>query len=92
MAWFCNYYKCARCGFEWKDQWSCMCDDDCCRCGARHMSPYRSDDLTEIIHEQEGTFAILRSADTAEHVPGYEEIARFSTIDQAKTYLASSDR
>lgn len=42
---FRNYYRCARCGHEWTDEWSAMCDDDCPQCGARHMSPYRSEDM-----------------------------------------------
>ena len=41
---FCNFYRCCRCGNEWEDVWSATCDDDCRVCGARHMSPYRSDD------------------------------------------------
>src|SRR6266404_362706 len=32
---------------EWTDIWSAQSDDDCPFCGARHMSPYKSDDLTE---------------------------------------------
>ena len=42
---FVNYYRCDRCGHEWTDAWSCQCGDDCPNCGARHMSPYKSDDL-----------------------------------------------
>jgi DNA-directed RNA polymerase subunit RPC12/RpoP len=45
MPWFRNYYRCARCGHEWSDEWTATCDDDCPRCGARHMSPYKSEDL-----------------------------------------------
>jgi DNA-directed RNA polymerase subunit RPC12/RpoP len=44
MAWFRNHYECARCGHEWTDVWSATCDDDCPQCGARHMSPYKSED------------------------------------------------
>jgi predicted nucleic acid-binding Zn-ribbon protein len=43
-----NYYRCASCGFEWTDVWSCQCDDDCPQCGARHMSPYKSEDQEEL--------------------------------------------
>ena len=46
MPLFRNYYRCARCGHEWTHNWSATCDDDCPRCGARHMSPYKSDDIT----------------------------------------------
>ena len=44
---FRNFYRCARCGHEWTDVWSAQCDDDCPRCGARHMSPYQSEDVEE---------------------------------------------
>jgi predicted nucleic acid-binding Zn-ribbon protein len=89
MAWFRNHYQCERCGSKWKDDWSCMCDDDCRRCGARHMSPYKSDDLTEIIEPRKGAFVVLRSPDAAEHLPEYQEVASFPTRKQAKTYLES---
>lgn len=41
---FINHYKCHRCAFEWSDEWSCMVDDDCPECGARHVSPHTSED------------------------------------------------
>ena len=44
---FRNFYRCASCSHEWTDVWSCQCDDDCPRCGARHMSPYKSEDEEE---------------------------------------------
>ena len=44
---FRNFYRCARCGQEWTDVWSAQCDDDCPHCGARHMSPYDSEDVEE---------------------------------------------
>jgi predicted nucleic acid-binding Zn-ribbon protein len=47
MALFRNYYRCAECGHEWTDVWSAQCDDDCPSCGARHMSPYKNDDVEE---------------------------------------------
>ena len=89
MAWFRNHYKCAESGCKWTDEWSCMCDDDCPQCGARHMSPFDSDDLTEIIEECRGKFVVLRSPGTAEHVPEYKEIGRFSTVEEAETFLNS---
>jgi len=45
MAQFLNFYKCARCGHRWADVWTATCDDDCPSCGARHMSPYKSQDV-----------------------------------------------
>ncbi len=33
-----NAHRCRR---RWIDEWSCMCDDICPHCGARHMTPYR---------------------------------------------------
>ena len=71
MAWFLNYYNCDRCDREWTDEWSCMCDDDCPHCGARHMCPTKSEDLTELIEREGEEFVVLRSPDTAEHDPDY---------------------
>lgn len=75
MTWLRNYYQCADCGHEWIDEWSCACDDDCPDCGARHMSPLNSDDLTEIVDERGGKFVALRSREDAEDSPDYEEVA-----------------
>src|SRR5438309_9759872 len=52
-------------------------------CGARHMSPCESDDLTEVIEECGDTFVVLRSPATAEHSPEYKSIGRFSTFKRA---------
>jgi len=87
MAWYRNYYECARCGHRWRDKWSCMCDDDCRSCGARHMSPYNSDDLTEVIKEDGGEFVVMQSPETAEHSPDYRELKRFATREQAERFL-----
>lgn len=87
MAWFRNFYKCAKCHKEWQDEWSCTCDDDCPHCRARHMSPYDSDDLTEIIEERDGEYYIYRSPSTAEHYPNYETLGKFPTRSQAEAYL-----
>jgi hypothetical protein len=77
MAWFRNYYECARCGAFWTDEWSCMCDDDCRKCGARHMSPLKSDDLTEITWQRDDGLVLLRSPASAEHQPDYVVVAEF---------------
>ena len=48
MAELRNHYQCARCGKQWTDEWSASCDDDCPHCGARHMSPHKSEDIGEL--------------------------------------------
>lgn len=53
MALFRNFYRCARCQHEWSDEWTAQCDDDCPRCGARHMSPYKSEDVPDPTVPQE---------------------------------------
>ena len=53
---FRNFYRCSRCGHEWTDVWSATCDDDCPSCGARHMSPYRSEDVD---FDTSGTSALV---------------------------------
>jgi DNA-directed RNA polymerase subunit RPC12/RpoP len=45
--WYRNHYRCARCNETWTDEWSATCDDDCPHCGARHMSPYKSEDVED---------------------------------------------
>ncbi len=89
MAWYLNHYKCARCGRDWQDEWSCMCDDDCPHCGARHMSPMDSDDLTKVIDQDGNQFVALRSPGTAGHCPDYREIGRFPTRSEAEAFLAT---
>jgi hypothetical protein len=89
MAWFLNFYKCARCRRRWTDEWSCMCDDDCPHCTARHMSPTHSEDLTEFIEQDGDEFVAVRSSDAAEHDPDYRELGRFSTRAKAEEFLSS---
>ncbi len=89
MAWFLNYYTCDRCGADWTDEWSCMCDDDCPECGARHMSPYDGDDLTHVIEQRGDRFVVLRSPDAAEHSPDYFELGSFTERSEAENYLAN---
>jgi hypothetical protein len=91
MAWFCNYYQCPRCGCKWTDNWSCMCDDDCRRCGNRHISPYDSDDLTEIIARRGPSFVVLRSPKSAEHSADYAEVGAFPTLEQAAVFLETAE-
>jgi DNA-directed RNA polymerase subunit RPC12/RpoP len=62
MSLFRNQYHCARCKHEWTDEWPAMCDDDCPECGARHMSPHRSED----IGDEEGGFSTTCTC----HPPG----------------------
>jgi DNA-directed RNA polymerase subunit RPC12/RpoP len=89
MAWYRNHYRCARCGYEWPDEWSCTCEDDCPHCGARHMTPYESDDLTTVIEPADGEFVVLWSPETAEHDADYCELGRFPTRDQAEGFLST---
>jgi hypothetical protein len=89
MAWYRNHYQCEDCGHKWPDEWSCMCDDDCPHCSARHMSPYDSDDLTEVIERDGEEFVVLWSPETAEHHPDYRELGRFPTRGKAQAFLAS---
>jgi hypothetical protein len=89
MAWYRNYYICEQCDSTWTDEWSCMCDDDCRHCGARHMSPYNSDDLTEMVVPDGDKFIVLWSPETAEHTADYRELARFTTRAEAEAFLAT---
>jgi hypothetical protein len=65
-----------------------MCDDECPHCGARNMSPCHSEDLTEFILKDGDQFIAVRSPDSAEHDPDYEELGRFPTRANAEEFLA----
>lgn len=88
MAWFRNHYHCDRCGTDWEDEWSCMCDDDCPTCGARHWSPLESDDLTFVVQAQEKVFVVLESSRSAEHEPDYDAIAATTLRAEARAIIA----
>ncbi len=90
MAWFLNFYRCDRCKSIWRDEWSCMCDDECPHCGARDMSPFRSEDLSELVAPDGEQFVALRSAESAEDDPDYQEVGRFPTRAEAEAFLAAS--
>lgn len=77
MAWFINYYKCPQCEETWCDEWSAMCDDDCPKCGTRHISPYKSDDAEpdslDILKDIAETFRRINS--TTENLSIEEKLA-----------------
>ena len=87
MAWYANHYQCYRCSEHWVDEWSCMCDDECPHCGARHATPVESEDLTFQVVADAGAFVVLKSPDGAEHRPDYEEIRRFASEALAKQFV-----
>jgi predicted nucleic acid-binding Zn-ribbon protein len=89
MAWFINQYECDDCGYTWEDEWSAMCDDDCPKCGARHMTPHHSIDRTEYIGECNGKFVVYRSSDDAEYDADYKLIAEADTRAEAEELLRS---
>lgn len=91
MAWFLNFYRCDRCYRVWRDEWSCLCDDECPHCGARDMSPFKSEDLTELVAPDGNEFIVLRSPESAEDDPAYRELGRFPTRERAEEFLASLD-
>ena len=53
------------------------------------MSPYESDDLTEVIEPDGTEFVVLWSPETAEHCADYRELGRFPTSAEAKAFLAT---
>jgi hypothetical protein len=55
------------------------------------MTPFKSENLTELVIQEGDHFVVLRSPETAEHDPDYEELGRFPTRQQAEEFLASRD-
>jgi hypothetical protein len=54
------------------------------------MTPYESDDLTEVIEADGDKFVVLRSSETAGDQPDYRELGRFSTCAEAEAFLSAS--
>ena len=86
MAWLRNHYQCYRCDYEWADEWSCQCDDDCPVCGARHASPVESEDLTTIVERENGHFVVYFSSEDAEEEPDYVKVGVLLTYDLARAF------
>jgi hypothetical protein len=55
------------------------------------MTPFKSEDLTELVEQDGDEFVVLRSPDTAEHDADYRELGRFSSLEKAEEFLASID-
>jgi hypothetical protein len=55
------------------------------------MSPFDSENLTELVEQDGNEFVAIRSPNTAEHDPDYRELGRFSTHGEAEEFLTSVD-
>jgi hypothetical protein len=53
------------------------------------MSPFQSEDLTELIERQGDEFVAIRSPDSAEHDPDYREVGRLPTRAKAEEFFAT---
>jgi predicted nucleic acid-binding Zn-ribbon protein len=53
MSEYLNRYVCYECGHTWHDVWDCGVEDDCPRCGARHVEPMESNELDPLAGLQE---------------------------------------
>jgi hypothetical protein len=53
------------------------------------MSPFNSEDLTELIERDGSEFVAIRSPDSADHDPDYREIGRFKSRDKALEFLST---
>jgi hypothetical protein len=54
------------------------------------MSPFDSENLTELVAQDGQEFIALRSPDSAEHDPDYIELGRFPTRKKAEDFLDSA--
>jgi hypothetical protein len=55
------------------------------------MTPFDSENLTELIEQDGKEFVAIRSPNTAEHDPDFREVGRFPTREKAEEFLASMD-
>lgn len=88
MPWFINHYECDKCGCQWEDAWSAMCDDQCPNCGAKDMSPSDSIDKTLYINETDSEFQVYKMPHDATSDADYELIAEFDTREEAEDCMA----
>ncbi len=88
MVWLLSRYVCFECEYEWADEWSCGCDDECPACEARDISPIDSEDLTVIVEEERQCFIVYFSPESAEDDPEYVEVGRFLTEDLARSFAS----
>ena len=51
------------------------------------MSPFKSENLTEIIERRRNGYAVLWSPETAEHYPDYRELGIFPSKAEAEIFL-----
>lgn len=86
MAWYRNQYQCYRCEYEWEDEWSCQCDDECPACEARHVSPNDSEDLTTVVEREKAYYVVYYSSDDAEETPNYVKAGTLLTHDLAQAF------
>lgn len=87
MAWFLNHYHGGDCGADWNDEWSCCCDDECPVCRSSDWSPGESDDLTFVVTQDDGGFAVFESPITAGDKPRYARVAVAPTAEGATAYI-----
>jgi predicted nucleic acid-binding Zn-ribbon protein len=87
MAWFVNHYRCGDCGETWDDEWSCMVDDDCPKCGSRHWSPLDSEDVTHVVEKHDSAFIIYESAENADDKPRYFALLETPTLLEANAAI-----
>jgi len=55
------------------------------------MSPFDSENLTELVEQNGKEFVAIRSPESAGHEPDYREVGRFPTREKAEEFLASLD-
>jgi hypothetical protein len=53
------------------------------------MSPFDSENLTELVEQDGKEFVAILSPKSAEHDPDYRQVGRFPTREKAEEFLAS---
>jgi hypothetical protein len=95
MSWFRKTHECP-CGNTWTEEWSCLCDDECSRCG-KDIEVSEDEDLSIVVEEIqmvqfEGAdpnapappvWRVMISPATAEDDPDYRMVAEFANRIEA---------
>jgi hypothetical protein len=92
MTWFRHHYHCEACSGTWLTQAELVVEADCPICGERDVFPYKSDDWSIVVEEQNGLFVILQAMKAADRRGDYRKLKSFPTRAKAEAFLSGRMR
>lgn len=85
MAWYLSRYVCPSCKDVWDDEWSSACDNECGRCGQKHIAPVSTEDVTVVLEKNDnGAWEVWASPTDAEDKPRYALLGRLTVTEAGR--------